>query len=120
MGNLEGSNTMFGGMGNMGNMAGMMKKVQKLQGDMKKMQEELKTKTIDVSAGGGAVKIVMNGEKQVQSLVIDPSAVDPEDVEMLQDLLSAAFNEAIKKVDDMMASEMGKLTGGLNLPPGML
>lgn len=111
---------MFGGMGNMGNMSGMMKKVQKLQNEMKKMQEELKKKTIDVSAGGGAVKIVMNGEKQVQSLVIDPSAVDPEDVEMLQDLISAAVNEAIKKVDDMMASEMGKLTGGLGLPPGMI
>ena len=111
---------MFGGMGNMGNMSGMMKKVQKMQNEMKKMQEELKKKTIDVSAGGGAVKIVMNGEKQVQSLVIDPSAVDPEDVEMLQDLISAAVNEAIKKVDDMMASEMGKLTGGLGLPPGMI
>ena len=101
---------MFGGMGNMGNMQGMMKKVQKLQNDMKKMQDELKKKTVEVSAGG---------EKEVQSLHIDPAAVDPEDVEMLQDLLSAAFNESIKKVDDMMASEMGKLTGGLGLPPGM-
>ena len=110
---------MFGGMGNMGNMQGMMKKVQKLQNDMKKMQDELKKKTVEVSAGGGAVKIVMNGEKEVQSLHIDPASVDPEDVEMLQDLLSAAFNESIKKVDDMMASEMGKLTGGLGLPPGM-
>lgn len=110
---------MFGGMGNMGNMQGMMKKVQKLQNDMKKMQDELKRKTVEVSAGGGAVKIVMNGEKEVQSLYIDPAAVDPEDVEMLQDLLSAAFNESVKKVDDMMASEMGKLTGGLGLPPGM-
>ena len=104
---------MFGGMGNMGNMAGMMKKVQK-------MQDELKRKTVDVTAGGGAVKVVMNGEKQVQSLTIDPAAVDPEDVEMLQDLLSAAFNEATKKVDEMMAAEMGKLTSGLGLPPGML
>lgn len=110
---------MFNGMGNMGNMAGMMKKVQKLQADMAQMQEELKKKTIDVSAGGGAVKIVMNGEKQVQSLKIDPAAVNPQDVEMLEDLICAAMNEAVKKVDDMMASEMGKLTGGLNLPPGM-
>ena len=113
---------MFGGMGNMGNMgnmSGMMKKVQKLQTEMQKMQEELKKRTIEVSAGGGAVKVVMNGEKQVQGLTIDPAAVDPEDVEMLQDLISAAFNEALKKVDDMMASEMGKLTGGLGLPPGM-
>lgn len=111
---------MFGGMGNMGNMAGMMKKVQKLQNEMKKMQEELKTKTVDVSTGGGAVKIVMNGDKQVVSLTLDPAVVDPEDVEMLQDIISAAVNEAIKKVDDMMASEMGKITGGLGLPPGMM
>lgn len=110
---------MFGGMGNMGNMAGMMKKVQKLQADMAKMQEELKKKTLDVSAGGGAVKVVINGEKQIQSLKIDPAAVDPQDVEMLEDLICAAMNEAIKKVDDMMAAEMNKLTGGLNLPPGM-
>ena len=111
---------MFGGMGNMGNMAGMMKKVQKMQNEMKKMQDELKRKTVDVSAGGGAVKSVMNGEKQVRSLTIDPSAGDPEDVERLQDLLMAAFNESTKKVDDMMASEMGKLTSGLGLPPGLL
>lgn len=111
---------MFGGMGNMGNMAGMMKKMQKLQNEMKKMQEDLKKRTIDVSVGGGAVKIVMNGEKEVQSLVIDPAAVDPEDVETLQDLITAAVNQATKKVDDMMASEMGKLTGGLGLPPGMM
>ena len=111
---------MFGGMGNMGNMAGMMKKVQKLQADMAKLQEELKKKTVDVSAGGGAVKIVMNGEKQVESLHLDPAAVDPEDVEMLQDLILTAVNESVKKIDDMMASEMGKLTGGLNLPPGMM
>ena len=110
---------MFGGMGNMGNMAGMMKKVQKMQNDMKKMQEELKRKTVEVTAGGGAVKVVMDGEKRVQSLSISPAAVDPEDVEMLQDLISAAFNESVKKVDDMMASEMQKMTAGLGLPPGL-
>ena len=102
-----------------GNMAGMMKKVQKMQNEMKKMQDELKRRTVEVS-GGGAVKIVMDGEKQVQSLVIAPAAVDPEDIEMLQDLISAAFNEATKKVDEMMAQEMGKLTSGLGLPPGLL
>ncbi len=105
--------------GNMGNMAGMMKKVQKLQADMAKMQEELKARTVEVSAGGGAIKVVMTGEKQVQSLKIAPTAVDPEDIEMLEDLVVAAINEAVKKVDDMMAQEMGKLTGGLNLPPGL-
>ena len=111
---------MFGGMGNMGNMAGMMKRVQKMQNEMKKMQDELKRKTVDVTAGGGAVKIVMDGEKQMQSLTLDPAAVDPEDVEMLQDLLTAAFNEATRKVDDMMKTEMGKLASGLGLPPGMI
>lgn len=110
---------MFNPMGGGGNMAGMMKKVQKLQQQMAKMQDDLKQQTVEVTSGGGVVKVVMNGEKQVTSLTIDPAAVDPQDVEMLQDLISAAINESVKKVDDMMASEMGKLTGGLNLPPGM-
>ncbi len=111
---------MYGGMGGMGNMAGMMKKVQKLQSQMKTMQEDLKKRTVEVTAGGGAVKVVINGDKELQSLVIDKAAVDPEDVEMLQDLVMAAVNESIKKVDDMMAAEMGKLTSGLGLPPGMI
>ena len=110
---------MFGGMGNMGNMSGMMKKVQKLQGEMKKMQEDLKKKTIDVSAGGGAVKIVMNGEKQVQSLTIDPAAVDPEDVEMLEDLVAAAVNDAVRRGESVSKERMAGFTSGLNLPPGM-
>jgi DNA-binding YbaB/EbfC family protein len=105
--------------GNMGNMAGMMKKMQKLQGDMAKMQEELKTRSLEATAGGGAIKVVITGEKQIQSLKIDPSVVDAEDMEMLEDLVVAAVNEAIKKVDDMMAQEMGKLTGGMNLPTGL-
>jgi DNA-binding YbaB/EbfC family protein len=104
---------MFGNMGNMGN---MMKKVQKLQADMAKMQEELKARTLEATAGGGVVKVTINGDKQVLSLKIDPAAVDPEDIEMLEDLVLAAVNEAIKKVDDMMAQEMGKLTGGLKIP----
>lgn len=107
-------------LGNMGNMAGMMKKVQKLQADMAKMQEELKLRTMETTVGGGAVTVVINGDKQFQSIKIAPSAVDPQDVEMLEDLVLAAINESIKKVDDMMAQEMGKLTGGLNLPPGLL
>jgi len=105
--------------GNMGNMAGMMKKMQKLQGEMAKMQEELKTRTLEATAGGGAIKVVITGEKQIQSLKIDPTVVDADDMEMLEDLVVAAVNEAIKKVDDMMAQEMGKLTGGMNLPSGL-
>ena len=93
---------------NQGNMAGMMKKVQKMQADMKKMQDELKKKTVEVSVGGGVVKVVMNGEKQMQSLVIDKAAVDPEDVEMLQDLILSCVNEALRKVDSAQAQELGK------------
>ena len=107
---------MFGNMGNMGN---IMKKMQKLQTDMAKMQEELKLRTFETSAGGGVVKVVVNGEKKIESIKIDPAAVDPEDTEMLEDLILAAVNEGLKKVDDMMAQEMGKLTGGMGLPPGM-
>ena len=108
---------MFGkGMPNMGNMKGMMKKVQKMQADMQKMQEELKTKTVDASVGGGAVTIVMNGEKIVQSVKIDPSVVDTDDMEMLEDLVLSAVNAAGQKVDDMMAQEMSKVTGGMKLP----
>ncbi len=102
--------------GNMGNMQGMMKKVQKMQADMQKMQEELKQRTVETSVGGGVVSVTMNGEKQVESIKIDPAAVDPEDVEMLEDLILAAVNESSKKVDDMMATEMSKITGGMNLP----
>lgn len=108
---------MFGkGMPNMGNMQGMMKKVQKMQADMQKMQEELKTKTVDASVGGGAVTIVMNGEKIVQSVKIDPSVVDTDDMEMLEDLVLSAVNAVGQKVDDMMAQEMSKVTGGMKLP----
>ena len=69
--------------------------------------------------GGGAIKLEISGEKQVRSLKIDPEAIDPEDVEMLEDMLVAAFNEAVKKVDDMTSTEMSKVTGGMNLPKGM-
>lgn len=109
---------MFGG--NAGNMAGMMKKVQKMQADMAKLQEELKQRTLEVTAGGGAIKVVISGDKEIRSIKIAPEAIDPEDVEMLEDMLIAAFNEAVKKVDEMTAAEMGKVTGGMNLPKGML
>ena len=105
--------------GNAGQMAGMMKKVQKMQAERGKMQEELKTRTLETTAGGGAIKVVVNGDKQLISLSIDPSAVDPEDVEMLQDMILAATNEALRQVDEMTQKEMGKLTGGMGLPKGM-
>ena len=102
---------MFGG-----NMQGMMKKVQKMQKEMKKLQEDLKKRTVEVTVGGGVLTLVMNGEKNVESVHIDPSVIDPEDSEMLEDLIVAAVNEANKKVDDLMAQEMSKLTGGMRLP----
>jgi len=99
-----------------GNMAKMMKQVQKMQSDMLKLQEELGERTVESTAGGGVVKVVANGRQEVVSLEIKPEAVDPEDVEMLQDLVLTAVNDALKKAQEMMSSEMGKLTGGMNLP----
>lgn len=99
-----------------GNMAKMMKQVQKMQADMLKLQEELGNRTVESTAGGGVVRVVANGRQEIVSIEIKPEAVDPEDVEMLQDLVLTAVNEALKKAQEMVSSEMGKLTGGLNLP----
>jgi DNA-binding YbaB/EbfC family protein len=104
------------GGGGMGNMNQMLKQAQKLQAEMARAQEELQTKTVEASAGGGAVQVVINGKMEVVELHIKPEAVDPEDVEMLEDLVKAAINEGLRKVQDMSASEMGKLTGGLKIP----
>lgn len=93
-----------------------MKQVQKMQQDMAKLQEELQEKTVEATAGGGVVKVVASGKKQIVSIDISPEVVDPDDVEMLQDLIMAATNEALQKAEDMVAEEMGKLTGGLNMP----
>ena len=109
---------MFGG--NTGNMAGMMKKVQKLQAEIAKLQEELNHRIIEVNAGGGAIKVLISGQKEIQSIKIAPEAVDAEDLEMLEDMLTTAFNEAVRQVDEMTSTEMAKLTGGMNLPKGML
>jgi DNA-binding YbaB/EbfC family protein len=98
------------------NMNQMMKQMKKMQAQMAKAQEELARKEVEGTAGGGVVKVRMNGHKQLLGVEIAPEAVDPEDVEMLQDLITAAFNEAMKQVDEMIAKDLGKLTGGLNLP----
>jgi len=97
-------------------MGNMMKQAQKLQSKMAKMQEELADRTVESSAGGGMVRAVVNGKQQLVSLEIEKEVVDPEDVEMLQDLLVAAVNDALDKSQQMMSDEMGKLTGGLNIP----
>jgi DNA-binding YbaB/EbfC family protein len=100
----------------MKDMNGMMKQAQKLQKQMMKTQEELSGKTVEATAGGGMVKVVATGGQTIESIEIDKEVVDPEDVEMLQDLVLAAANDALKKAQEMMSSEMGKLTGGMNLP----
>ncbi|MDF2522121.1 MAG: YbaB/EbfC family nucleoid-associated protein [Clostridia bacterium] len=105
--------------GGMGNMNSMIKQAQKMQQDMLKIQEELEQRQIEASAGGGAVTVVVTGKKELVSINIKPEVVDPEDVEMLQDLILAAVNEAIRKAEEMVGSEMGKLTGGFNLPGGL-
>ena len=97
-------------------MGNMMKQAQKLQAKMLRLQEELAEKTVETSSGGGMVKVVANGRQQVVSIEIEKEVVDPEDVEMLQDLLLAAVNDALSKSQEMVSSEMGKLTGGLNIP----
>ncbi len=106
-------------MKNMGNMGGMMKQAQKLQKKMLKMQEELATKTVEASAGGGMVKVVANGAQKIEAITLEQEVVDPEDIEMLQDLILAATNDALNKSQEMVSSEMGKLTGGMNIP-GMM
>ena len=97
-------------------MGNMMKQAQKLQSQMMKLQEELADKTVESSSGGGMVTVVANGRQQIVSIKIEDEVVDPEDVEMLQDLVLAAVNDALAKALEMVSSEMGKLTGGLNIP----
>lgn len=105
----------MGGMGG-GNMNSMIRQAQKMQQDMMKAQEELESKTYEAGAGGGVVTATVSGKKELVSVAIDPEAVDPEDVEMLQDLIVAAVNEALRKAAEDAAGQMSKLTGGLNLP----
>ncbi len=100
----------------MGNMGNMMKQAQKLQSKMLKLQEELAEKTVEASSGGGMIKVVANGKQQVLSIQIEKEVVDPEDVEMLQDLLLAAVNDALTRSQEMVSGEMSKLTGGLSIP----
>ncbi|MGB9499270.1 MAG: YbaB/EbfC family nucleoid-associated protein [Dissulfuribacterales bacterium] len=100
----------------MKNMKNMMKQAQQLQNKMAKMQEEMAEKTIEASAGGGMIKVVANGKQEILSINIEKEVVDPEDVEMLQDLILAAVNEALTRSQKMVSEEMSKLTGGMNIP----
>jgi DNA-binding YbaB/EbfC family protein len=101
---------------NMGNMSKMMKQVQKMQADMAKLEEELATRTVEATAGGGLVRAVANGRQEIMALEIKPEAVDPEDVETLNDLVLAAVNSALSEARKMASGEMSRLTGGMNIP----
>lgn len=94
----------------------LLKQAQQMQEKMAEMQQRLAEKTIDSSAGGGMVKVTMNGRHEVISLKIDPEVVDPADVEMLEDLVIAAVNEARSRIDEMIKAEMSSLTGGISMP----
>lgn len=94
----------------------MLKQAQQMHSKITKLQEEMAGRTVEASSGGGMVHIVMNGKQEVLSARIDPEVVSKEDVDMLQDLIVAAFNEAIRKSQEMMTEEMKKVTGGLNVP----
>ena len=100
-------------------MQSMLKQAQKMQEDMAEKQAELEEREYDVAAGGGVVNVKINGKKEILSVKIDPEVVDPDDVETLEDLIVAAVNEGIKKVEAISAEEMQKITGGMNLPAGM-
>ena len=100
----------------MKNMGNMMKQAKQLQSKMMKMQEDMAGKTIETTSGGGMIKVIANGKQQIVSIQIEKEVVDPDDVEMLQDLIIAAINDALVKSQEMVSSEMMKLTGGLNIP----
>jgi DNA-binding YbaB/EbfC family protein len=97
-------------------MGNMMKQAQQLQSKMLKLQEELAEKTVEATSGGGMVKAVANGSQRIVSIQIEKEVIDPEDADMLQDLVLAAVNDALTKSQEMVSSEMSKLTGGLNIP----
>jgi nucleoid-associated protein EbfC len=101
------------------NMNQMLKQVQKMQADMAKAQEELANEVVEASAGGGMVSVKISGDLQLQQLTIDPEAVDPEDVDMLQDMVQAAVNEAIRSAQELAASKMNAATGGLGGAGGL-
>ena len=101
---------------NQGGQANMMKRLQQMQDDMARVQKECEEAEYSASAGGGAIDVTVTGKHQLVSVKIQPDVVDPEDVEMLEDLLVAAVNEAMRKADETMEREMGKITGGMNIP----
>ena len=106
---------MFPG-GGMGNMQAMMKKVQKMQNEMLKAQEELKKRTVEATVGGGAVTVVVSGRKELVSIKINPDAVDVDDIEMLEDIITTAINQTSGKAIKVMEEKMKSVTGGISIP----
>jgi len=98
------------------NMNNLMKQAQKMQKQMAQLQEDLEQKTLETTSGGGAIKVVITGKKELKELKIDPDVIDPDDIEMLEDLVISAVNEAIRQMEEMHNKEMGKITGGM---PGL-
>jgi len=106
-------------MGNMGGIGDLMKQAQKMADEAKKIEEELGAQRVEGSSGGGMVRVVATGNKEILDITIDPQVVDPEDVEMLQDLVVTAVREALEQVDKLRESKIGALTGGMGLPKGL-
>lgn len=106
----------FNGMGGMPNMNNMIKQAQKMQAEMEKMQAELEETKFEATSGGGAVSVTVSGKKEVLEVKISPEACDPDDVEMLEDLITVAVNDAMKKADEASAGQMSRITGGMNIP----
>ena len=100
----------------LGSMGGLMKQAQEMQAKLAKIQEELAKKTVEATSGGGMVRVIVNGQFMLASIKVDPSVVDPEDVEMLEDLVRAAINEGLRRAREMASEEMSKLTGGFKIP----
>ena len=104
------------GMNQKQNMNSMIKQAQKMQEEMERVQQETEEEQVEATSGGGAVKVVVNGKKELVSIKLDPDAVDPDDVETLEDMILAAVNEGVKKAEEIMSERMGAITGGLNIP----
>ncbi|WP_368347135.1 YbaB/EbfC family nucleoid-associated protein [Peptostreptococcus anaerobius] len=105
-----------GGMPGGMNMNNLLKQAQKMQEDMQRQQEELEAKEVEASVGGGAVVVKMTGKRELISITIKPEVVDPDDIEMLEDLVMSAVNQVLRDIEEMQKSQMSKLTGGMNLP----
>ena len=114
----KGKFTGFGGGGGGMNMNNLMRQAQKMKEDMDKMEAELSERQVESTAGGGAVKVIATGDKKIRQIIIEPELLDPEEAEILMDMLVVAVNECLEKADEMKASELGRISGGMGRMPG--